>query len=163
MTAEPMNAQEMDFAVVSEDYSRYLIIKDGTTLKVKIVVRKILRAGDITPQGYPQAIGLDSINAIAAIVPPAARGPPSNELFDITREVGEEVKFEPIEEKTQEYVTPDGYKITVRPVVTKVIKYKKFNVLGEPVYNATIQAITNMERFATTATSRSSSVAPIGP
>lgn len=32
---------ECDFTVTSEDYSRYLL-QDGTTLKVKIVVKKYL-------------------------------------------------------------------------------------------------------------------------
>src|SRR5438876_8364671 len=107
----------MDFVVVSEDYSRYLL-KDGTTLKAKIVVRKIFRVGDITPQGYPQALFLDYMNVATSIVPPSLKGPPSG-LFDARREVGEEIKFDPIEEKTQEYVTNDGYKITVKPVLTK--------------------------------------------
>jgi hypothetical protein len=147
---EPSNAQEMDFVVVSEDYSRYLL-KDGTTLKVKIVVRKIFRVGDITPQGYPQGIFLDYANIATSIVPPSLRGPASG-LFDAKREVGEEIKFDAIDEKTQEYVTNDGYKITVKPVLTKVIKYKKFNDFGEPIYSASVQAITNIERFATTAT-----------
>ncbi len=127
-------------------------MQDGTTLKAKVVVRKILRFGEITPQGYPSAIGLDSMNIITAIVPPSLKSTPTNEPWDATRDVGEEIRFEVLEEKPQQYVTTDGYKITVKPVVTKVFKYNKFNGFGEPIYNATIQSITNIERFTSTAT-----------
>lgn len=142
---------EMDFVVMSEDFSRYLL-QDGTILKVKIVVRKIFRAAEITPQGYPVSIGIDSINAIAAIVPPGLKGPPSRERFDPTKDVGEEIKFEPMEEKWQTYMTPEGYRIMVKPVLTKVIKYNKFNQFGEPIYSAVIQSITNIEKITVTAT-----------
>jgi hypothetical protein len=142
---------EMDFAVMAEDYSRYLL-QDGTTLKVKIVVRKIFRTAEITPQGYPASLSIDSVNAVAAIVPPSLKGAPSKERFDPTKDVGEEIKFDPIEEKWQTYMTPEGYKILVKPVLTKVIKYKKYNQYGEPIYSAVIQAITNIEKITSTAT-----------
>ncbi len=151
MTAEPSSAIEMDFVVVSEDYSRYLL-QDGTIIKAKAVVRKILRFGEITPQGYPAQLGLDSVNVATAIVPPHLKSAPSKEPWNPTRDVGEEMKFDALEEKWQEYVTNDGYKILVKPVVTKVIKYKKFNDFGEPIYSTVIQAITNIERFTSTAT-----------
>ncbi|HYY91769.1 MAG TPA: hypothetical protein VE955_07255 [Candidatus Dormibacteraeota bacterium] len=147
----------MDFAVVSEDYSRYLL-KDGTTLKVKILVRKIMREGLITAQGYPINLGLDAANIVTAIVPPALKHNPSKEPWNPLTDVGTELKFEPIEEKWQEYITPDGYKIQVKPIVTKVIRYDKYNQFGEPIYNASVQTIVNIERFTSTATQHSGSV-----
>jgi predicted RNA-binding protein with PUA domain len=65
---------------------------------------------------------------------------------------GDEVKFEPQEEKWQEYMTTEGFKILVKPIVVKVIKYDKYNNYGEPIYSAIIQAITNIEKLASTAT-----------
>jgi len=151
MTAPAPSMIEMDFVVMSEDYSRYLL-QDGTTLKVKIVVRKIFRTAEITLQGYPASLGIDSTNAVVAIVPPALKRAPSKERFDPARDVGDEVKFDPIEEKWQTYKTPEGYKILVKPVLTKVIKYKKYNQYGEPIYSAVIQAITNIEKITSTVT-----------
>jgi hypothetical protein len=151
MAAQAPSRIEMDFTVISEDYSRYLV-QDGTILKVRIAVRKIFRSADITAQGYPTEIGIDSINVVAAIVPPALKGKPSEEPWDPRKDIGQEMKFEPMEEKWQSYITTDGFKILVKPVVTKVIKYNKYNTFGEPIYAATIQSITNIEKFTSTAT-----------
>ena len=49
-------------------------------------------------------------------------------------------------------MTTNGFKISVRPVLTKVFKYDKYNHLGEPLYNVTLQAITNIDKIETTAT-----------
>jgi len=142
---------EMDFVVLTEDYSRYLV-QDETILKVKIVVKKILRSADVTPQGYPAGVGIDSINAVAAIVPSHLKGRPSREPWNPARDVGEEIKFDPQDEKWQSYMTPEGFKVSVKPVVTKVIRYQKYNDFGEPIYGATIQAITNIEKISSTVT-----------
>jgi len=48
-------------------------------------------------------------------------------------------------------MTPEGYKILVKPVVTKVIRYYKFNQFGEPIYSAAVQAITNVEKLTSIA------------
>jgi len=142
---------ECDFIVVTEDYSRYLL-HDGTTLKVKVVVKKIFRSAEITPEGLPVGLSFDSMNVVTAIVPPALKGPPSRESWDPRKDVGKEIKFEPLEEKWQEYVTNDGFKIMVKPVVVKVLKYDKRNIYGEPIYAASVQTITNVEKFTSTAT-----------
>ena len=152
MSAQPSNLIEMDFVVLDEDYSRYLV-QDGTILKVKIVVKKLLRSPNMTPQGYPAFINIDSINVVAAIVPPSLKREPSKEPWDPARDVGKEMKFEPQEEKWQSYMTNEGFKVLVKPVVTKVIRYEKYNSYGEPIYSANIQAIVNIEKLASTATS----------
>jgi len=154
MMGIPSEAVEADFAVIREDFSRYLV-HDGTILKVKIVVKKILKSPLMTAQGYPAGIGFDSVNIVSAMVPPGLHRPPSKEPWDPVRDVGEEMKFESQEEKVQEYMTSDGFRILVKPVVTKVFRYDKYNDLGEPIYSATVQAITNIEKLATTASQRS--------
>jgi len=152
MTMQTSGTIEMDFTVMEEDYSRYLV-QDGTILKVKIVVKKIFRSPILTAQGYPAEIGIDSTNAVAAIVPPHLKKEPSKEPWNPARDIGHEMKFEPQEEKWQVYMTTDGFKVLVKPVVTKVIKYDKYNVFGEPIYSANIQAIVNIEKLVSTATS----------
>ncbi len=81
MTFQTLPMIEMDFAVMNEDFSRYLL-HDGTILKVKIVVKKILRSAESTAQGYPASISIDSINAVAAIVPQSLKREPSREPWD---------------------------------------------------------------------------------
>jgi len=147
MAAIPKESIEMDFSVIDEDYSRYQL-GDGTLLKVKVVVKKIFRSPQTTPQGYPTGVGFDSENAVAAIVPQRLKREPSRERLDPTRDVGEEVKFAPEEERWQSYMARDGFKILVKPIVTKVIKYPKYNDYGEPIYSASIQTIINIEKSA---------------
>jgi hypothetical protein len=150
MAIEAPNMIEMDFEVLNENYSRYLV-QDGTILKVKIVVKKILRTAEITPQGYPAGMGFDSANAVAAIVPPNLKRRPSKEPWNPNRDVGKEMKFEPQQEEWQSYMTTEGFKVLVKPVVTKVVRYDKFNQYSEPVYAASVQAITNIEKLSSTA------------
>jgi len=55
-----------------------------------------------------------------------------------------------MEEKWQEYTTTDGFRLLVKPVLVKVFRYDKYNSLGEPIYSAVIQSITNIEKVAAT-------------
>lgn len=146
----PAELIESDFIVLKEDYSRYHL-HDGTVLKVKIAVKKILRTPIMTAQGYPGNLGMDAVNIVSALVQAANKRPPTKEPWDAARDVGTEIKFEPLEEKWQEYMTTDGFKVLVKPVVVKVFKYDKYNSFGEPIYSATIQAITNIEKIVATA------------
>ena len=109
-----------------------------------------MKTAALNPQGYPVAISLDSVNAVTAIVPPNLRRKPSKETWNPAKDVGKEMKFDVHFEKWQSYMTTEGYKITVKPVVVKIIKYDKYNMFGEPVYAATIQAITNIEKLSST-------------
>jgi hypothetical protein len=139
---------EADFAVLREDYSRYLL-SDGTTLRVKIVVRKLFKTPATSPQGYPLNVGVDSINVVAAQVPDRLRRRPSADTIDTSRDVGTEMKFELMgEQRDQEYLTADGLRVLMKPVLTKVFKYDKYNGYGEPIYNVVVQAITNMEKVS---------------
>jgi hypothetical protein len=143
--------EEVDFVVINEDYSRYLV-HDGSILKVKIVVRKILFAAQRTPEGYPAAVNVDAINIATAIVPPGNRREPSVEPFDATKDKGEEKRFEEQEVKKQEYMTTNGFRVTIKPVLTKVFRYEKFNNFGEPIYTTAMQSIINIDKITNTAT-----------
>jgi len=144
-----VESQDVDFVVLSEDYSRYLL-SDGTILKAKVVVRKIFFNPQKTPEGYPANMGIDSINATAVIAPPSLRRQPNIQPFNPQVEKGIEIKFEEQEVKTQEYMTTNGFRITVKPVVTKIFKYPRANQYGEPIYNLVMQAITNIEKIEST-------------
>jgi hypothetical protein len=145
-----ISPKDVDFVVLKEDYSRYLV-SDGTIIKAKIVVKKILFNPQLTPEGYPQSVAVDTINAISAMVPHGLKRNPTQEPWNPMTEKGEEMKFDEQSIQLQEYMTPDGFKITVKPVVTKIFKYNKYNNYGEPAYNINIQAITNIEKIESTA------------
>jgi hypothetical protein len=146
-----VDMQEIDFLVLSEDYSRFLL-HDGTILKAKIVLRKIFFTPLTTPEGYPTNTGFDSVNVVVSLVPQSLRRAPSNEPFNPQRDKGIEIKFEEQETKLQEYMTTNGFKISIRPVLTKVFRYDKYTNLGEPVYNVILQAITNINKIDSTTT-----------
>lgn len=143
--------QEVDFLVLREDYSRWLV-HDGTAIKAKIVVRKIFFNPQKTPEGYPAGMTLDTMNAVAAIVPPSLRGKPSFEPYNPQTDKGTEMKFEEQEIKIQEYMTTNGFRIEIKPVLTKIFRYNKMNVYGEPLYNIILQTISNIYKIETTAT-----------
>jgi hypothetical protein len=44
-------------------------------------------------------------------------------------------------------MTTNGFKITIKPVLTKVFRYEKYNNFGEPMYNIALQAITNIDKI----------------
>ena len=141
--------KEVDFVVLKEDYSRFLI-SDGTIMKVKAPVRKIFFHPQKTPEGYPVSMSVDSINFMSAMVPPASKRPASTEPWNPQIDKGEEMKFDEQKIENQEYMTPDGFRITVKPTITKVLKYQKFNNHGEPIYGIIIQIIMNIEKIEST-------------
>jgi hypothetical protein len=144
-----LDLKELDFFVVKEDYSRF-VLNDGTTIKAKVLLRKIFASPINTPEGYPTETAFDAMNVVVALVPQNLKRQPSQETFNPQVDRGEEISF--IEQKvnTQEYVTDNGLRILIRPVPTKVFRYNKYNALGEPVYNVVVQQITNMEKMQST-------------
>jgi hypothetical protein len=145
-----MEMQEVDFLVLNEDYSRFLL-HDGTILKAKIVLRKIFFTPLKTPEGYPINTAFDSINIAVSLVPQSLKRSPSSEPYNPQQDKGTEIKFEEQEPKLQEYMTTNGFKISIKPVLTKVFRYDKYTQLGEPLYNVVLQSITNIEKLDTTA------------
>ena len=134
--------KEVDFMVLKEDWSRYLL-NDGTELRVRIVVRKIIETG-MGEMGYPN-LAIESMNAVSAMCPDRMKRPPSTS-FNPQTDPYIEIKFTTREENWQEYQTTSGYKLLVKPVLVKVFKYEKYNNIGEPIYNTSIQSILNVEK-----------------
>lgn len=139
--------KELDFCVVKEDYSRF-VLADETILKAKIVLRKVFFTPINTPEGYPLNSGFDAINCVTAIVPASLKRPPSEPLNP--GDVGQEVSCIKEEIHPQEYVTDNGFRITIKPVLMKAFKYNKYNVFGEPIYNVSLQQITNIDKMQST-------------
>lgn len=143
--------QEVDFVVLSEDYSRFLL-HDSTNLKAKIVLKKIFFTPIKTPEGYPVNTAFDTVNVVVAMVPQALRRPPSHDPYNPQTDKGTELKFEEQDVKTQEYMTTNGFRVSLKPVLTKVFRYEKYTPLGEPLYSVVLQTISNIDKIETTAT-----------
>jgi len=141
--------KELDFSVIKEDYSRYLL-NDGTTIKVKILLRKVFASPINTPEGYPTETAFDAMNVVVAMVPQNLKRQPSQEPLNPQVDKGEEIKFIEQTVNIQEYVTDNGFRIFIRPIPTKVFRYDKYNAFGEPVYNVILQQITDMQKMQST-------------
>jgi hypothetical protein len=142
------NFTKWDFAILKENWSRYRL-DDGSQMKVRVAVTDIHRTIQTSNTGYPE-LQYFSQNIVSVIIPEKLRGTPSIQAVDIQNEVPEELRFEEIEVLDQEYITPDGFKIIVKPVLQKVFKYNKYNSLGEPVYQVSMQSIANIEKIRNT-------------
>lgn len=59
--------RKIDFQVVDEEYTRY-ILGDRTLLKVKIPATKIIKSEAVNATGYP-TIGVNVTSIVCAIVP----------------------------------------------------------------------------------------------
>ncbi len=134
---------EIDFEVVKEDFTRYQVV-DGTLLKIKICVLKILESSDRGLGGYPM-FGFVTSNMLNATVPARLRSSPTEPAA--TKGGVEEIEFKLQEDVWQEYKTVDGFLVRIKPVVTKIFKHGKHNAFGEPIYGTDrIQAIQDVHR-----------------
>ncbi len=146
--ASNLNFIKWDFVILKEDWSRYRI-DDGSIMKIRVAVIEIYRSIQTSNTGYPE-LQYFSQNLISVIVPEKLRGIPSTQPIDTQNDIPEELRFEELEIKDQEYITPDGFKIIIKPVLQKIFKYNTFNGTGEPVYQATIHSIPNIEKIRNT-------------
>ena len=140
----PLTFVKWDFSVLKEDWSRFLV-NDGTQLKIRIVIVDMFRSVQLSPTGYPN-MTVSSENVVSAIVPDRLKRVPSQEPFNPQTDIAEELGFEQMEIKQQEYLTPDGFKVVVTPVLQKVFRYSKYNQYGEPAYSVNIQPLPNIEK-----------------
>ena len=146
-----VESKEVDFCVIKEDYSRF-ILEDETIIKAKIVLRKIYVSPINTPEGYPTQTGFDIINIVVAKVPDTLKRKPSTEPVNMQVDRGEEIKSIKEQVREQEYITDNGLRITIKPVLTKVFRYNKYDITGDPIYNVSLQQITNIDKMQLTGT-----------
>jgi len=85
------------------------------------------------------------------MVPTSLKRPTSKEPFNPETDKGDEVTYVKEEIRPQEYVTDNGFRITIKPILTKAFRYNKYNMFGEPIYNVTLQQITNIDKMEPTA------------
>ena len=109
--------------MLKEDWSRFLRLSDGFQLKIRVVTVDLFRTVQLSPTGYPD-MSVASENVISAIVPDRLKRMPSTEPFHPETDIADELTFEEMEVKQQEYLTPDGFKVTIKPVLQKVFRYR---------------------------------------
>ena len=139
-------SKEVDFSVIKEDYSRF-VLDDGTRIKAKIVVRKIFTSIQNTPEGYPIQTSFDVTHIAVAKVPENLKKDPSPQPVISQNEVGEEIRSVKEEILEQQYDTDNGFRIIIKPVLTKVFRYNKYDMFGDPMYNVSLQQITNIDKM----------------
>jgi hypothetical protein len=93
----------------------------------------------------------DTVNVVVALVPHNVKRPPSKEPYNPQTDKGTEIKFEEQEIKTQQYMTTNGFRVSLKPVLTKVFRYEKYTPLGEPMYYVVLQMISIIDKIDTTA------------
>jgi len=130
-----------DFETKEENWNEYKI-EDGTTIRVKFIMVKILRR-EITG-GHD--FRFNSSKVISVNAPLEKSGKPSDgnyspeELFDSITET--DMKFKQVnEEKWNKYLLKDGTKIMAKLAITDIGKTDKYDEFGDPIYNIQSQPL----------------------
>jgi hypothetical protein len=144
ITPEQMDvAEEVDFDVVKENWTRYSL-SDKTLLRVRIGVLKVVKQG-VSQIGTPN-FAVASQNILSAMVPPSLINKdeakkPHREITADDIKAGTDLDFDLVEKpEWQEYRTKDGWIVMIKPEVGKIVKLNLYNELGEPAYWANIQS-----------------------
>ena len=136
-----ISGTDLDFRILREDWNVYEL-SDGTTLKVRFVLLKIIRTKAFNPDGEP-VYGFASQNFLAPrspkeIMAPPTNPPPTKEQVDSSNMV--EVDFKVKEEGWNEYQVEDGTKARMKLVVTKVERSDFYDQMGYPFYRVASHA-----------------------
>jgi len=138
------NYEYLEFETVREDWNEYKI-EDGTLLRIKFVMIKILRRE--IPGGYDFRF---NSNTIIGIHSPEI-GEPTNERYTLEELsksiVKTDMEFKPLnkEEIWNKYVIKkDGSEIMVKIEITNIIKTNKYDEYGDPIYQIQTQPIFKM-------------------
>ena len=107
----------------------------------------MLESDEVDSTGYT-IIAVSTVNIVCAIVPEHLKKQPDATRIDPSVDRPVEIDFSVPVEVWQEYHTADGFRVLLRPVVTKVQKYEKYNGFGEPIYSVgNIQQIMDIKRI----------------
>ncbi len=115
--------------------SYYRIKKDGTV--IRCLTRLI--AMSKTVNNTADAI---SVNEVAAFVPQQNKRP---ELFDPNNKkpmqkediADDDVDYELLREEFSNYEMSDGQTINIKTVVGQIVKFNRYTLNGDPIYNVT--------------------------
>lgn len=138
-----IDAEEVDFEVIKENWSRYSL-REGSLLRIRSPVVKIFRAKQKDQFGRTGYV-TSGTNIVDVICPSHLKGKPSLDIRVTASDILQELEFEPITEEWAEYLLKDGTKIKIKPVVTKVSKTSKYSQFGDPIYIVDSQTVVKVE------------------
>ncbi len=133
----------IDFETKHEDWSEYKL-KDGSILKARFVLIKVLDEGTYDERGNP-VYSVNSTNAVGILAPEKLRGKPTEEKYspDELEEsiVEEDMEFDRVKEGWNTYELKNGVKASVKLVLASVSRTAKFDARGEPIYIFNVQPL----------------------
>jgi hypothetical protein len=136
ITSRPLTPP-LDFTVVREDWNRY-DLSDSTILKVKFVLTKVFKQGSNYSCDFKPII----------IILSHERGQPSSGRYTPQEMqssiIQDDVRHTAIQQDWNEYITDDGTKIKVQPMIMRIAKTSLYDSRGEPIYYTDIQATLNI-------------------
>ena len=122
----------LDFTVVREDWCRY-DLADNSILKVKIIVTRTFR----TQESY----SVDFQHVIVVLT--NERGTPDTHVYTPQELqasiIQDDIRFTTSSQDWNEYVTDDGTRIRIQPMVMRVAKTSRFDPKGVPQYMVEVQ------------------------
>lgn len=123
-----------EFDTLKEDWSIYQL-EDGTTLKFKIVLIRVIR--ELDDKGNP-IYNFSMRNVFVARVPPSLKGTLSKTKYSMEELDGsivkEDMKFEAKKEDWNTYKLKSGAIIELKPILTMISRTDKFDERGDPIY-----------------------------
>lgn len=135
------NSTEIDFEIIKELWNKYLL-EDGSIVRLKNPPIKIFKTDKTDTLGTP-IYRVGGITLISSIVPKELKSTPSEDQTLVPADIISELKFSIINEDWCEYKLTDGVIFRLKSVVNKIVKTKKYNQYGEPIYWCTWQVLTD--------------------
>jgi len=145
LVAETEQGEYEDFKIVREDWNSYRL-GDGSILKVRQLLTRIARPP--TADASQPDLGVEMSNLLTAVLPsPNLKGTPSTQQYgpqELSQSIAQpNMKYEPIQEVTNEYVTKSGIKLLFQIASLNVARTSKFGPSGDPIYM--VNAQTNVQ------------------
>jgi hypothetical protein len=136
-TVGQLTCEVVDFKVLKEDWSNYRLT-DGTLLKARLVVTKVVRTDQHDPTTGEPVYAFSNATAMSTVCRKDAKGPPSRlpPSHEIQASNAEPVDFESADrgENWNVYTLSDGSELRVKLEITKISRSKFFDDTGDPVY-----------------------------
>jgi len=136
VVGQPMG-EVVDFKVLKEDWSNYRLA-DGTLLKARLVVTKVVRTEQHDPTTGEPVYAFSNRTSMSTICRKDIKGPPSSlpTSLEMQASGAEVVDFESADqrEKWNVYSLEDGSELRVKLEITKVSRSKFFDATGDPIY-----------------------------
>lgn len=135
------NATELDFEIIKETWNKYKL-EDGSIVRLKNPLIKVYKTDKSDVLGIP-VYRIGGMTLLSSLVPEELKGKPSEDQNVVPADIILELKFSIISEEWCEYKLSDGVIFRSKTVVNKIVKTKKYNNYGEPIYWCTWQVLSD--------------------